>query len=87
MLNASTGGQFAARLTSILTTGTTSQAPAVVVVLGMTALILSALQAMLMLFRQGALVILAGVLPLAATGTLNPRPARGSARSPPGCSR
>ena len=30
------------------------------------------IQAVLMLFRQGALVILAGMLPLAAAGTLNP---------------
>jgi hypothetical protein len=72
VLNASTGGQFAARLTSILTLSNPQAAPAMTVVLGMAALILSALQAMLMLFRQGALVILAGVLPLAAAGTLNP---------------
>ena len=47
-------------------------APAVVVVLGIVAIIISALQAMLMLFRQGALVVLAGTLPLAAAGTLTP---------------
>jgi len=34
--------------------------------------VISAIQAMLMLFRQGALVILAGTLPLAAAGTLTP---------------
>jgi hypothetical protein len=70
VLNASTGGQFAARLTSVLIAGGGVQAPALVVVLGLIALIISALQAMLMLFRQGALVILAGLLPLAAAGTL-----------------
>ena len=43
-----------------------------VVVLGIVAIVLSALQALLMLFRQGALVVLAGALPLAAAGTLTP---------------
>ena len=71
VLNASTGGQFGARLTSLLAlTGVT--APAVVVVLGIVAIVISAVQAMLMLFRQGALVVLAGLLPLAAAGTLTP---------------
>jgi hypothetical protein len=70
VLRESTGGQFAARLTSVLTlSGAT---PAVVVVLGIVAIIISAIQAVLMLFRQGALVILAGTLPLAAAGMLNP---------------
>ena len=71
VLNASTGGQFGARLTSLLSM-TGLAAPAVVVVLGIVAIIISALQAMLMLFRQGALVVLAGTLPLAAAGTLTP---------------
>ena len=70
VLQASTGGQFGARLTGVLTL--TGASPAVVVVLGIVAIIISAIQAMLMLFRQGALVILAGMLPLAAAGTLNP---------------
>jgi hypothetical protein len=70
VLNASTGGQFASRLTELLTLGGAS--PAVVVVLGIVAIIISAIQAVLMLFRQASLVILAGVLPLAAAGTLNP---------------
>ena len=70
VLQESAGGQFAARLTSVLTlSGAT---PAVVVVLGIVAIIISAVQAVLMLFRQGALVILAGMLPLAAAGTLAP---------------
>jgi hypothetical protein len=67
-LNASTGGEFAARLTGVLTLE--GSQPAVVVVLGIVAIIISALQAVLMLFRQAAIVVLAGVLPLAATGTL-----------------
>jgi hypothetical protein len=44
----------------------------VIVVLGIVAIVLSAFQALLMLFRQGALVVLAGALPLAAAGTLTP---------------
>lgn len=70
VLNASSGGQFAARLTTIMElTGAPS---AIVVVLGIVAIILSAIQAVLMLFRQASLVVLAGVLPLAAAGTLSP---------------
>jgi hypothetical protein len=72
VLNASTGGQFASRLTGLLVAGATVQAPAVVVILGLAGIVISIVQAMLMLFRQGALVILAGVLPLAAAGTLTP---------------
>lgn len=68
VLNASTGGQFAARMTSVLTLK--GAQPGAVVVLGIIAIIISAMQAVLMLFRQGALVVLAGVLPLAAAGTL-----------------
>ena len=51
VLQASTGGQLAARLTSMLTLNGAS--PAVVVVLGIVAIIISAVQAVLMLFRQG----------------------------------
>ena len=71
VLNASTGGQFGARLTGLLAmTGVT--APAVVLILGIVAIVIGAFQAMLMLFRQGALIVLAGTLPLAAAGTLTP---------------
>ena len=70
VLNTSTGGQFASRLTNVLTLG--GAAPAVVVVLGIVAIIISAIQAVLMLFRQAALIILAGMLPLAAAGTITP---------------
>jgi hypothetical protein len=70
VLRESTGGQFAARLTSVLTLA--GATPAVVVVLGIVAIIISAIQAVLMLFRQGALVVLAGMLPLAAAGMLTP---------------
>jgi hypothetical protein len=70
VLQTSTGGQFASRLTNLLTLG--GAAPAVVVVLGIVAIIISAIQALLMLFRQAALITLAGTLPLAAAGTLTP---------------
>ena len=70
VLNASTGGQFASRLNTMLSL--TNAAPAVAVVLGVIAILISAAQAILMLFRQASLVILAGVLPLAAAGTLTP---------------
>ena len=43
-----------------------------VLIFGMVAIVLSLVQAVLMLFRQAALVILAGVLPLAAAGSLAP---------------
>jgi hypothetical protein len=70
VLQASTGGQLATRLTQLLEL---SGAPAgVTVVLGIVAMIISAIQVLLMLFRQGALIILAGTLPLAAAGTLTP---------------
>jgi hypothetical protein len=68
VLTASTGGQFAARLTTVLTMP--GAASGVVIVLGIVAIFMAAIQAVLMLFRQAALVILAGVLPLAAAGTL-----------------
>jgi hypothetical protein len=70
ILEQSTGGLFGPRLTALLTM--TGAASGVVVVLGIVAIILSAIQAVLMLFRQAALVVLAGVLPLAAAGTLTP---------------
>jgi hypothetical protein len=70
VLQRSTGGQFGARLTSLLTMS--GAASGVVVVLGVVAIILAAVQAVLMLFRQAALIVLAGVLPLAAAGTLTP---------------
>ena len=70
VLAASTSGQFGPRLTTIL--ALSGATPGVVIVLGVVAMILTAIQAVLMLFRQAALVILAGVLPLAAAGTLTP---------------
>jgi hypothetical protein len=71
VLQVSTGGQFAHRLTSVLVLGG-GAAPAVVLIFGLAAIVLSLVQAVLMLFRQAALVILGGVLPLAAAGSLAP---------------
>jgi hypothetical protein len=70
ILQVSTGGQFGQRMTTLLSLS--SAAPAIVVVLGVVVIILAALQAILMLFRQASLVILAGLLPLAAAGSLGP---------------
>jgi hypothetical protein len=71
VLQVSTGGQFAARLTTVLVLGNNA-APAVILIFGTVAILLSIVQAALMLFRDAALVILAGVLPLAAAGSIAP---------------
>ena len=71
ILQQSTGGQFTTRLAMALDLGG-GAAPAVVIVFGTAAIVLSVVQAALMLFRQAALVILAGVLPLAAAGAAAP---------------
>ncbi|MEU7004181.1 hypothetical protein [Nonomuraea sp. NPDC046570] len=68
VLDASTGGQFGQRLTSALQL--TGASPGLVIVLGVIAILLGAIQAVLMLFREASLVVLAGVLPLAASGAL-----------------
>jgi hypothetical protein len=71
VLQVSTGGQFTQRLILALNLGQ-GAAPAVVLVFGVIAIVLSLVQAALMLFRQAALVVLAGVLPLAAAGAIAP---------------
>src|SRR6266567_383893 len=71
LLRASTGGQFPERLATAFDLGGNA-APAVVLVFGVIAIVLSVVQAGLMLFRQAALVILAGTLPLAAAGSIAP---------------
>src|SRR6266542_93871 len=71
VLDVSAGGQFAQRLITALVLGGHA-APAVVVVFGVVAIVFSLSQAALMLFRQAALVILAGVLPLSAAGAVAP---------------
>ena len=71
VLQASTGGHFTQRLTLLLNLGG-GAAPAAVLVFGLVAIVLSLVQAVLMLFRQMALIVLAGVLPLAAAGSIAP---------------
>jgi hypothetical protein len=71
VLRASTGGQFTHRLIQLLDLGG-GAAPAVVLIFGVIAIILALAQAVLMLFRQASLIILAGVLPLAAAGSIAP---------------
>ena len=71
VLQASTGGHFTQRLIAVLDLGGNA-APAVVLVFGVIAIFLALVQAVLMLFRQAALVILAGALPLAAAGAIAP---------------
>src|SRR6266487_3529601 len=70
VLAISAGGQFGARMTALLTMPGVNSG--VVIVLGVIVIIMAAIQAVLMLFRQAAVVILAGVLPLAAAGALAP---------------
>jgi len=71
ILQVSTGGQFTQQLTNALVLGSNA-ASAAVLIFGAVAIVLSLVQAVLMLFRQAALVILAGVLPLAAAGSIAP---------------
>ncbi|MFI0484360.1 hypothetical protein [Actinomadura sp. 9N215] len=69
VLDASAQGDFAKRMTAIVTapTGTPS---ALVLLFSLLALIIGIIQAILLLFRGAALVILAGLLPLAASGSI-----------------
>src|SRR5260221_450632 len=71
VLQVSSGGQFGQRLAGLLVLGN-SAAPAVVLIFGTIAIVLALVQAVLMLFPQAALVILAGVLPLAAARAIAP---------------
>ncbi|GAA4238128.1 hypothetical protein GCM10022254_52790 [Actinomadura meridiana] len=68
-LDASSQGGFAERMTALVTMP--SGAPsALVLVFSLIALVLGIVQALLLLFREAALVILAGLLPLAASGAI-----------------
>ena len=71
ILQVSTGGHFTQRMDLVLQLGG-GAAAAVVLVFGLIAIVMSLIQAILMLFRQAALLILAGVLPLAAAGSIAP---------------
>jgi hypothetical protein len=66
-LDASSQGGFAKRMTEIVIIPTGTPA-ALVLVLSLVALFIGIVQALLLLFRGAALVILAGLLPLAAAG-------------------
>ncbi|MFG2091865.1 hypothetical protein [Spirillospora sp. NPDC048824] len=67
VLTASSQGGFAERMTKIVTFPSGTPA-ALVLILCLFALLIGIIQALLLLFRGGALVILAGLLPLAAAG-------------------
>src|ERR1700677_1179046 len=70
VLNVSVGGQFSSRLSDILAAGAVPDV--IVIMFGILALVMGALQAALLVFRQAAVIILAGVLPLAAAGATAP---------------
>ncbi|WUH97663.1 hypothetical protein OHR68_29650 [Spirillospora sp. NBC_00431] len=69
VLDASADGDFAKRMTAIVKSpsGTPS---ALVLLFSLLALVIGIIQALLLLFRGAALVILAGLLPLAASGSI-----------------
>ncbi|MGP4026163.1 hypothetical protein [Actinomadura sp. 3N407] len=69
VLSASSQGDFAQRMTKIVTFPSGTPA-ALVLTLCLFALLIGIVQAILLLFRGGALVILAGLLPLAAAGMI-----------------
>ena len=72
VLNASTGQQFGARYAELLSFGgaTGPGAAGILIVLGILGLVAGAMQAILLIFRQGAVIILAATLPLAAAGMM-----------------
>jgi hypothetical protein len=74
VLTASTSGKFAQRFTELIAFGATAgPVPAgLMITLGIFAILMAAVQAVLLLFRQGALIVMAGTLPLAAAGQLTP---------------
>ena len=70
ILQTATGGQFPERINELMRFGAI---PAIMVVLlGLIMTILVALQALLLVFRQGAVIMLAMTLPLAAAGSIAP---------------
>ncbi|MBV9444669.1 MAG: hypothetical protein JO345_02040 [Streptosporangiaceae bacterium] len=69
-LNSSTSGAFGTRMSTLL--AMTSAPNVIVIVFGMFAVLMGALQAVLLIFRQAAVIILAAVLPLAAAGATAP---------------
>jgi len=71
MLDQATGGQFSQRLVDVLSMTGISGA-GTVILLGMVTFFVTLLQWVLLFFRQGSLVVLAGLLPLAAAGSMSP---------------
>lgn len=70
ILQTATGGQFPERINELMRFGAI---PAIMVILlGLIMTILVALQALLLVFRQGAVIMLAMALPLAAAGSIAP---------------
>ena len=70
ILTQSADGHFGGRLTRVLSFD--SEQPFAVIMFGAVAIVLTVAQAVLMAFRQVAVIILAGVLPLAAAGAMTP---------------
>ncbi|WP_103936342.1 hypothetical protein [Thermomonospora echinospora] len=68
VIRSAAGEDFEKRMPTLL--GLEGLPAALVIVFGLVAMVVAAIQAILMMFRHGALLILAGVLPLAAAGTL-----------------
>jgi len=70
MLDQSTGGRFSDRIVEVMAMqGITG--PGTVILLGMVTFFVTLLQWVLLFFRQGSLIILAGLLPLAAAGSMS----------------
>ncbi len=71
VLDASTDGQFEVRMTGVLTLSWATAGPGVTIAMGLIAFAASLVQAVLMLLREGALLILTATLVLAASGTVS----------------
>jgi len=71
VLDQASGGQFSQRLIEVLSMQGVA-GPGTVILLGMVTFFVTLLQWVLLFFRQGSLVVLAGLLPLAAAGSMSP---------------
>jgi hypothetical protein len=76
ILNKATGGDFTNRFGTLLgvfgNAGTSAVGAGLVIVVGLLFLIATVFQGVLLLFRLGSVIVLAGTLPLAAAGSLTP---------------
>lgn len=73
ILSVSTGGHFSRRMLDLLSSGFGPGIPQIVIILfGGFAIMFNGIQAVLLLFRTAAVVVLAAVLPLAAAGAIAP---------------